>query len=68
MTRYEAAEEVLAKLDEVVDAGGIIQASDAARIMPHAQPTWHEAQTYETAARRLGLEMDEDGEWYVAAK
>lgn len=65
--QYEAAAGVQAKLDAVADEGGIIQAADARRIMPHAQPTWHETQTYATAAERLGLRQDADGEWYAVA-
>lgn len=64
--QYQAAEEVLAKIDAVVGDGGIIQASDMARLFP-GRPTLHTATTYARAAEALGLELDADGEWYVAA-
>lgn len=66
--QYQAAAEIIETLDAATDESGILQAEDALRIMPRSQPTWHEAQTYATAARRLGLEQDEDGEWYAAAE
>ena len=65
--QYQAAEGILEKLDAVAN-GGVIQAIDAQKLMPHSQPTWHETQTYSLAAKRLGLEQDADGEWYLLSE
>lgn len=65
--QYDAAQPILDTLDAVADDQGTIQASDALKIMPHNRPEWHSVQSYDVAARRLGLERDEDGEWYLPA-
>ena len=62
--QYMAATATLEKLDAIAE-GDIIQSEDARRLMPPGRPEWHETQTYALAARRLGLEQDVDGEWYV---
>lgn len=63
--QYQAAQEKLAKIDAVVDDGGVVQAADTARLFP-GRPELHTATTYAHAAEALGLEQDTDGEWYAA--